>query len=69
MEEPEDLDLQTVITVMKTTKKRWEHRALLAEFAPRQYPRGSNYLMTNKNTMDHRSHNHGSRITYKQYKF
>jgi hypothetical protein len=69
MEEPEDLDLQIESTAMKTTKMRWGHHALLVEFAPRKYPRGSNYLMTNKNTTDHRSHSHGSRIIYKQYKY
>jgi hypothetical protein len=69
MEEPEDLDLQTESTAMKMTKKRWEHHALLAEFALRQYPKDSNYLMTSKNTTDHRNHNHGSQIICKQYKY
>jgi hypothetical protein len=50
---------------MKTTKRRWEHHALLAEFAPRQYPRDSNYHMINKSMMDHRSHSHGSQIIFK----
>jgi hypothetical protein len=40
MEEPEDLDLQMESTTMKTTKRRWEHRALPAGFALHQYPRG-----------------------------
>jgi hypothetical protein len=69
MEEPKGLDLQIESMAMKMTKRRWEHRALLTEFAPRQYPKGSNYLMTNKNTMDHRNHSHGSQIIYKQYKY
>jgi hypothetical protein len=69
MEEPEDLDLQTESATMKTTKRRWEHRALPAGFALHQYPRGSNYLMINKNTTDHRNHNHGSQTICKQYKY
>jgi hypothetical protein len=69
MEEPEDLDLQIESMAMKMMKKRWEHRALLAEFAPRQYPKDSNYLTTNKSTTGHKSHSHGSRITCKQYKY
>jgi hypothetical protein len=52
-----------------TTKKRWEHRALLAEFAPHQYPNFSNYPMISKSTMDLRSHNHGSQIICKQSKY
>jgi hypothetical protein len=53
----------------KTMKKRWEHRALLEEFAPHQYPKVSNYLMISKNTMDPRSHNHGSQIIYRQSEY
>jgi hypothetical protein len=26
--------------IMKMTKKKWEHRALLTEFAPHMYPKG-----------------------------
>jgi hypothetical protein len=33
---------------MKRIKKRWAHHALLAEFAPHQYPKVSNYLMISK---------------------
>jgi hypothetical protein len=44
----------------KTTKKRWEHHALLIEFAPHQYPRVSNYPMIIKIMMDPKSRNHGS---------
>jgi hypothetical protein len=69
MEEPKNLNLQTESTAMKTTKRRWEHHALLVEFAPRQYPRDSNYPMISKSTMDRRSHSHGSQIIYKQYKY
>jgi hypothetical protein len=69
MEELEDLDLQTEGTAMKTTKKRWEHRALPVGFALRQYPRGSNCLMTNKSTTDHMNHSCGSQTIYKQYKY
>jgi hypothetical protein len=48
------------------TKKRWGRRALLTEFTPHQYPRVSNYPTTSKNMTNLRSHNHGSRITYRQ---
>jgi hypothetical protein len=33
-EEPEDPALPPRHMITKTTKKKWEHRALLAEFAP-----------------------------------
>jgi hypothetical protein len=69
MEEPEDPGPPPKHTTMKTTKKRWGRRALLTGFALRQYPRVSNYLMINKNMMDLRNPNHGSRITYKQRKY
>jgi hypothetical protein len=69
MGELKDLDLQTEGTAMKTTKRRWEHRALPVGFALRQYPRGSNYLMINKNMTDHRNHRHGSQTICKQYKY
>jgi hypothetical protein len=69
MEEPKDLDLQIENTAMKTTKRRWEHHASPAGFALCQYPRGSNYLMINKSTMDHRNHSRGSQTIYKQYKY
>jgi hypothetical protein len=69
MEELEDLDLQTEGMAMKTTKRRWEHRALPEGFALRQYPRGSNYLMINKSTTGRRNHSHGSQTIYKQYKY
>jgi hypothetical protein len=59
MEEPEDPRLQTKHMIMKTTKRRWGHHALLTEFAPRQYPRASNYPMICKNMMDLRRHSHG----------
>jgi hypothetical protein len=62
-------DLQTKITTMKTTKKRWEHHALPAGFAQHQYPRDSNYLTINKSTTDHRNHSHGSQTIYKEYKY
>jgi hypothetical protein len=66
MEEPKDPELPPKHMTTKTTKRIWGHRALLIGFAPRQYPRVSSYPMINKNTMDLRSHNHGSRIIYKQ---
>jgi hypothetical protein len=65
MEEPEDPRLPSKNTITKMTKKRWEHRALLVEFAPHQYPKGSNYPMISRNTMDLRCHGHGSQIIYK----
>jgi hypothetical protein len=69
MEEPENLDLQTEGTAMKTTKKRWEHRALPIGFALHQYPRGLNYPMINKSTTGHRNHSHGSQIICKKCKY
>jgi hypothetical protein len=64
-EETEDLALPPRHMITKTTKKRWEHCALLAEFALHLYPEDLNYPMTNRNTMDLRSHNHGSQIICK----
>jgi hypothetical protein len=66
MEEPEDPGLQTKHTITKMTKKRWGHHALLTEFAPRQYPRVSNYPMISKNATDLKSRSHGSRIICRQ---
>jgi hypothetical protein len=66
MEEPEGPELPPKHMTMKTMKRRWGHHALLIGFAPRQYPRVSNYPMISKNTMDLRSHSHGSWIIYKQ---
>jgi hypothetical protein len=69
MEELENLGLQTEGTAMKMMKKRWGHHALPVGFALHQYPRGLNYLTINKSTTDHRSHSHGSKTIYKQYKY
>jgi hypothetical protein len=66
MEEPEGPELPPGHTTRKTMKKRWERRDLLIEFAPHQYPKVSNCLTISKNTMDPRSRNHGSQITYRQ---
>jgi hypothetical protein len=55
-EEPEDPGPQLRHTITKTTKRRWGHHALPIGFAPRQYPKVSNYLMISKNMMDPRSH-------------
>jgi hypothetical protein len=66
VEEPEDPGLPLRHMTTKTMKKRWEHRDLLIEFAPHQYPKVSNYPMINKNMMDSRSHNHGSQIICRQ---
>jgi hypothetical protein len=41
-EESEDPALPPRRMITKTTKKRWEHRALLVEFAPRLYLKGLN---------------------------
>jgi hypothetical protein len=60
MEEPKDPGLLLRHTTTKTTKKRLEHCSLLAEFALHQYPKVANYLLTSKNMMDLRSHDHGS---------
>jgi hypothetical protein len=46
-------------------EKEMGHHALPTGFAPRQYPKVSNCPMTNKNTTDPRSHNHGSQIICK----
>jgi hypothetical protein len=42
MEEPEDPGLLARHTITKTMKKRWEHHALLAEFAPHLCSKDSN---------------------------
>jgi hypothetical protein len=67
--ELEDRDPQMKGATMRTTKRRWGHRALLVGFAPLQFLRDSSYLMTSKSTTDHRNHNHGSQITCKQFKY
>jgi hypothetical protein len=64
--EPDDLELLIERITAKTMKRRWGRHALLVGFASRQYPKVSNYLMTNKNTTDLRSHSHGFHTTYKQ---
>jgi hypothetical protein len=68
-EEPEDPSLPIRHTTTKMTKKRWEHHALLAKFAPLPYPKDSNYPMISRNTTDLRIHSHGSQIIYKQSKY
>jgi hypothetical protein len=69
MEEPEGPRLPLGHTTTKTMKKIWEHHALLAEFAPHQDPKVSNYLMISKNTTDPRSHHHGPQIIYRQSEY
>jgi hypothetical protein len=69
MEEPEGSGLPSRHTTTNTTKKRWERRVLLIEFAPHKYPRVINYPMTSKSTMDPRSRNRGSQITCRQSKY
>jgi hypothetical protein len=69
MVELEDRDPQKKGVIMKTTKKRWGHRALPVGFAQLQFLKDSNYPMTSKNTTDHKNHNHGSQIIYKQFKY
>jgi hypothetical protein len=68
-EEPEDLGLPARHTIMKTVKKRWEHHALLTEFAPHLFPKDSNCPMISRNMMGLRSHSHGSQIIYKHSKY
>jgi hypothetical protein len=68
-EEPEDPNLPIRHTTTKATKKRWEHHALLVEFAPLPCPKDLNYPMISRNTMDLRSHIHGSQIIYKQSEY
>jgi hypothetical protein len=65
MEEPEGPGLPPRHTTTKMTKKRWGRRALLIEFTPHQYPKVSNYPMTSKSTMDHKSRNRGSQVIYR----
>jgi hypothetical protein len=64
-EEPEDPILPPRHMTTKATKKRWKHYALLIEFAPRLYPKDSNYPMISRNMMDLRSHSHGFETTYR----
>jgi hypothetical protein len=69
VEEPEGPGFLLGHMTTMMTKKRWVHYALLAEFAPHQYPKVSNYPMISKNTKDPRSHHHGSQITYRQSEY
>jgi hypothetical protein len=69
MEEPKGPGLPPRHTTMKMMKKRWERRALLIEFAPHQYPRVSNYIMTSKSMMDPRNRNRGSQIICRHSKY
>jgi hypothetical protein len=48
MEEPKGPGLPLGHMTTKSIKKRWVHHALLAEFAPHQYPKVLNYLMISK---------------------
>jgi hypothetical protein len=50
-------------------EKEMGHHALPAGFAPLQFPRDLNYPMISKNMTDHRNHNHGYQIIYRQYKY
>jgi hypothetical protein len=65
-EEPKDPSLPGKRMTTKTMKKRWEHHALLAEFATLPYPKDSNYPMISRNMTYLRSHCHGSQTIYKQ---
>jgi hypothetical protein len=56
---PDGPELQIKQVTMKMMKRRWGRHAIPTGFAPRQYPKASNYLMTSKIMMDLRSHNHG----------
>jgi hypothetical protein len=64
--EPDDPEPPTEHMTTKMMKKKWGRHALPIGFASRQYPKVSNYPMTNKSTMDRRSHSHGFQIIYKQ---
>jgi hypothetical protein len=64
--EPEDPSLPNKRTTTKMTKKKWEHHALLAEFAKPPYLKDSNYPMINRNMTGPRSHSRVSWTTYKQ---
>jgi hypothetical protein len=66
--ELEGCDPQMKSATMKTTKKRWGHRALPIGFASLQFLKDSSYLTISKNTTDHKNHNHGLQITCKQFK-
>jgi hypothetical protein len=66
MKEPEDPSLPRKHTITKITKRRWEHHALLAEFAALLYLKDSNYPMISRNMTDLRSHSHGSQTICKQ---
>jgi hypothetical protein len=57
--EPDNPELPTEHMTTKTMKRRWGRHALPVGFTSRQYPKISNYPMTNKSTTDLRSHSHG----------
>jgi hypothetical protein len=65
MKEPEDPSLPRKRMTMRTTKRRWERHALLAEFAAPPNVKDSNYPMISRNMTGLRSHNHGSQTIYK----
>jgi hypothetical protein len=69
MKEPKDPSLPNKRTTMKTTKKKWEHHALLTEFAEPPYLKDSNYPMIIRSMAGPWSCSHGSQITYKQYEY
>jgi hypothetical protein len=69
MEEPKSPGLPPEHMTATTTRKRWAHHALLAEFALHQYPKVLNYPMISKNMTDPKSHHHGSQIIYKQSEY
>jgi hypothetical protein len=64
--ELDDPELPTEHMTTKMMRRRWRRHALPIGFASRQYPKVSNYPMTNKSTTDLRSHSHGFQIIYKQ---
>jgi hypothetical protein len=68
-EEPKDPGLPAQHTITKTMKKRWEHHALIEEFAPPLCPKDSNSPMISKSMTDLRNHSHGSQIIHKQSKY
>jgi hypothetical protein len=68
-EEPKDPSLSGKRMTTKMTKKRWEHHALLTEFAALPYPKDSNYPMISRNMTDLRNHSHGSQTIYTQSEY
>jgi hypothetical protein len=63
MEEAKGPSLQDICMTTKTMKSRWGRHALLAEFAGGQCPKDSSYPMISRNTMGHKNHCPGCRLS------